>query len=309
MRKSSPLNAIDKFDGKAGTKRLIEVIKSQVIVNGEINVAKKIFKKGQLKEFKKGQHIIEQDDHDTDIYFIICGSVSIRVNEREVALRYSGNHFGEMSLIEPTKKRSATVVATEPTVVLKISEYDFTKTAGSFPEMWRKIAIELSNRLRERNRFIKTPNRVPIVFIGSSSEGIKVAQRINTSMQKSFIAKIWTDDVFTASKTSIESLMDQLEESDFSILIFTPDDTTISRGKRQPAPRDNIILELGLFIGSLSRTRTFVLKPKGVDIKIPSDLLGVTVIEYDRGGNKSLNSRLKPVCNKLTKIINKTGPK
>jgi predicted nucleotide-binding protein len=49
-----------------------------------------------------------------------------------------------------------------------------------------------------------------------------------------------------------------LDSFDFAILVLTPDDLTQSRGKQQPSPRDNVVFELGLFIGALGRDRVFM---------------------------------------------------
>ena len=41
------------------------------------------------------------------------------------------------------------------------------------------------------------------------------------------------------------------------------------------SPRDNVIWEHGFFTGGLGRGRVFVVKPRGVDLKVPSDWGGV----------------------------------
>lgn len=69
-------------------------------------------------------------------------------------------------------------------------------------------------------------------------------------------------------------------DCDFAVLVLTPDDKTTSRGKVKAAPRDNVIYELGLFTGALGRERALVVVPSAVDIKIPTDLLGVTTLRY-----------------------------
>ena len=115
---------------------------------------------------------------------------------------------------------------------------------------------------------------------------------------------VWTDDIFVASKTSIESLEAELIKADFAILVLAPDDRIFSRGHDSDAPRDNVIFELGLFMGALTRQRTFFVKPRGMDIKIPSDLFGVTPLEYDPGAGT-----LDAVCSAIRKLVRGGGPK
>ena len=83
--------------------------------------------------------------------------------------------------------------------------------------------------------------------------------------------------------TAIEDLVAQAGTSDFAIIVLTGDDVTKSRGRAMSSPRDNVIFELGLFMGSLSRERTFIVAQKDVDLKLPTDLLGVTTLRFSRG--------------------------
>lgn len=51
--------------------------------------------------------------------------------------------------------------------------------------------------------------------------------------------------------TFIENLMKAVARFDFAILVLTPDDIVQSRSKELAGPRDNVIFELGLFMGNL----------------------------------------------------------
>lgn len=103
--------------------------------------------------------------------------------------------------------------------------------------------------------------------------------------------------------------MKTTSDADFAALVLTADDQTTSRGKKKASPRDNVIFELGLLMGALGRERVFILKPRNVDVRIPSDLLGVTWIEYARAGRLSLRERLKGPCRKIVDDIRRVGPR
>jgi hypothetical protein len=64
------------------------------------------------------------------------------------------------------------------------------------------------------------------------------------------------------------------------VLILTPDDMIISRDNSTSTPRDNVLFELGMFIGRLGCERTIVMYDKSVHIKIPSDLAGITISSF-----------------------------
>jgi predicted nucleotide-binding protein len=216
-----------------------------------------------------------------------------------------------MALLDSSESRCASISALETTVVAKISEPKFTKIANTFPALWRAVAVELADRLRERNRFVKAPNPRAVLFIGSSAEQRGIAHEIRDGLSyENLLPKVWTDDLFRPSATSVENLERELEAADFAAMVVTPDDMVTSRHQKKAAPRDNVIWEHGLFLGGLGRKRVYIVKPRGKDLKLPSDLFGVTPLDYDaRGTPDDLRARLGPVINGILKEIKLQGPK
>src|SRR6516164_5447019 len=120
----------------------------------------------------------------------------------------------------------------------------------------------------------------PVVFIGSSSEGRPVAEAIQTTLNGNEVeAVLWTT-LFEPSYLTIEALDQKAGDFDFALFVFSSDDVLESRGTRGPAPRDNILLEFGLFVGRLGRERVFYAFRSGDRPKLPSDLAGTTGVEY-----------------------------
>ncbi len=198
----------------------------------------------------------------------------------------------------------------EDLVAASLTEARFTKLAAKFPRCWRLVSQELCARLRQRDRFVNTPNPRPVLFIGSSQESLDVARAIQTGLEHDdIVIRVWTNGVFGASNFPIEDLEEQIRTSDFAVLVLTPDDTVVSRKVESGAPRDNAVFELGLFMGALSRRRTFLLTPKGAEVKIPSDLLGLTPLSYAPGGVGDLPKKLEAACGELRKRIQELGPK
>lgn len=76
----------------------------------------------------------------------------------------------------------------------------------------------------------------------------------------------------------------------FAVVILTPDDEgNKTGGTPQPRARQNVVLELGYFIGRLGRNRVCALK-KG-DIEIPSDFAGVVYESLEGNGWKQALGR------------------
>lgn len=299
----------NKLKRKLSNKRLLDIFKTQILVGGDQSIANCLAKKAKIIEHPGLREIMTQGASDDDIYFILSGSVSVKVNNREVAVRKAGEHIGEMALIDTSSRRSASICTLENSIFARVSEQEFTKIANRYPTMWRRIAVTIAQRLRERNKYQSVPRSEPAIFIGSSSEGLKVAECIRNYLSRYHVVPmLWTDGVFECSKTAIETLTNITKEVDFAIIVLTDDDITKSRKKFFTSPRDNAIFELGLFMGAISRERTYIIAPKGINIKIPTDLLGLTMLEYKRRGNISLHKRLTPTAKNIYNLIKKYGP-
>lgn len=300
---------INRFQGAAGREVLLETLQEQKIVGGSMPLAEELADKGELLQVSAGESIIEQDGTDQDVYLILTGSFDIVVNGRIVAKRRASDHVGEMAAVQPTQRRSASVRAAETSVVHKIPYAEFIVVAQKNPEIWRAIAKELARRLEQRNSLVSgTRDRIR-VFIISSVEALPIARAVQTLFEHDpFLVTVWTDGVFRASHYPVESLEAQLDESDFAVAIAEPDDVTSSRGSSASTPRDNVIFELGLFIGRLRRKRSFLLEPCGDEVKLPSDLTGITTIPYRSAAPKDLITALAPACNQMRNIINDLGP-
>jgi predicted nucleotide-binding protein len=144
----------------------------------------------------------------------------------------------------------------------------------------------------------------PRIFIASAGESLDVAYAIQSSLERDADCTVWTQGVMRLSRATSQNLLKQLDNSDFGIFVFNPDDVLSSRGEEHAVARDNVVLELGMFAGRLGVESTFIVMPRGVDIRLPSDLLGLTVGEYatDRpDGN--LVAALGPVCHAIRREL------
>lgn len=304
---------IERFTGDNNKRKLIDSIKRQLIVRDDEALALKLCDNDniELLEVEAGARIITQDDDEDDLFLILVGRVSVQAHGREVAVAKAGEHVGEMAVIDPCARRSASVFALEKTVLAKISEPVFSTLAGEFPDLWRQLAVQLGARIRQRNELLPQRNPRPVLFLGSSKEGIPVVRAIENALQHDdFLVRPWTTPgVFGPSRYPLEDLDKQLRISDFAVLVLGPDDLVLSRGRISDAPRDNVVFELGFFMGALTRDRTFMVIPRGAETKVPSDLLGLTPLSYAPGSPDTLAERIGPICNELRSVITKAGPK
>lgn len=300
---------MDRFLGDKGKRLRVEAFATQKLVVGNHPLAEELAERCELLAMPAGTCLIEQGAEDNDIFFILAGSFDVIINGRKIATRGPNDHVGEMAAIQPSQKRSATLIAAEDSVVAKLSEEAFTELATCYPAMYRFIAQELARRLLQRNHHVGAFRDKIRVFIMSSAEALPIARAIqNAFAHDPFLFVLWTDGVFRVSNYTLQSLEAQIDDSDFAIAIAHADDMTESRGKDWPSPRDNVIFELGLFMGRLGRARAILMEPRAEKVKLPSDLAGLTTIPYRFEKGSDAAALLAPACNALRDHINALGP-
>lgn len=148
----------------------------------------------------------------------------------------------------------------------------------------------------------------PAIFIGSSSEGLDAAREIAVHLQDDAEVTIWNEGVFTLGSSFLESLIAALDRFDFAVVVMTPDDLTTSRNVERFSARDNVLFELGLFMGKLGRSRTFIVFNSDADIRIPSDLSGITAATYHNRIDGNLRAALSPPCHLIRTAMRDLGP-
>jgi predicted nucleotide-binding protein len=99
----------------------------------------------------------------------------------------------------------------------------------------------------------------PAAFIVCSTEQLEVARTVQEEIEFEVEATIWHQSSEAALGHVIDGLIKDFSRIDFGIVIYAPDDTVRKRGIDSLAPRDNVILELGMLLGRLGKERCFVL--------------------------------------------------
>ncbi len=142
----------------------------------------------------------------------------------------------------------------------------------------------------------------PKLFIACSIEAKGAAKQIKEALDHWYESEIWTDGFFKPGGSTAATIERRISDFDGAIFILTPDDYLITRKKRMPTPRANVLFELGMFGGALGLSNCIqvVLKVKpplwsDINISDPigaefrpedqvsaiTDLAGITHIELD----------------------------
>ena len=84
-------------------------------------------------------------------------------------------------------------------------------------------------------------------------------------------------------RTVIEKFEDHAALAACAIVLLTGDDVGgVAGGDQRPRARQNVVLEMGFFLGKLGRGRVVILHE--ADVELPSDLHGVLYVQLDTSG-------------------------
>lgn len=152
---------------------------------------------------------------------------------------------------------------------------------------------------------------LPKLFIGSSTEAKAIVNVVVQILSDRAACIPWynaPEFKHGGSFSTLNALCGATDLYDFAIFVLSDDDKLNSRKKRYASPRDNVIFEMGLFLGNLGPERVLgiVRKPQKA-LKIPSDLEGINLprfefdLENDHSNIGSLSATLGGFANAISK--------
>lgn len=297
----------ERFDDR---NELIGALLRQQVIANDRAIAQDIAEVGDLLEFEPGRRLIEQGGVDREIYFLLAGEARVIVNGVRMHTRGAAVTVGEMSALNSTIARSASIEAEKETVAWRITHNRLEEIADRYPQLWKRLCIDLAGRLEQRNNYVNRANFEPRLFMICSKEALDIAKSIRIGLQHvTRKIVIWSDEqIFESGSYPLEALEKEVNQADFAIALAEPDDIVRSRDRNQATVRDNVIFELGFFMSRLGRARSLLLVPRGTDVKLPSDFKGLTPIGYNKGeAGDDLPVMLGPAIDEIGNIIKKKG--
>ena len=150
----------------------------------------------------------------------------------------------------------------------------------------------------------------PRLFVVSSAESLDIAYAVQENLDHEMEVTVWTQGIFELSKPALESLYKIARQVDAAAFVFSPNDEAFVRGKMKPTVRDNVVFELGLFVGTLGPDKCFILKPRSFsDLNFPSDLMGIGPADYaDERQDGNTVAALGVACNKIRRSLRSATP-
>ena len=121
-------------------------------------------------------------------------------------------------------------------------------------------------------------NKNDTVFIVHGHDN-ELKQEVQILLNRAGVNSIVLHEQADKGRTIIDKLLDETKKAGYAIALLTPDDILENDLKRA---RQNVILEIGYFIGLLGKERLRLIVKQNVEI--PTDLQGILYEKYDENG-------------------------
>ena len=134
-----------------------------------------------------------------------------------------------------------------------------------------------------------------------------VAQGVKANLEALAEVRVWNEDLFEPGRFTLDELLGFTQAFDFAVFVWSGEDGVTSRDQSFLAPRDNLILEAGIFYGALGKERVFLVVPLGSKIKVPTDLLGLTLVNYRTPTDGNYRAAVGSACSQISQMIQRQG--
>jgi CRP/FNR family cyclic AMP-dependent transcriptional regulator len=101
-----------------------------------------------FEPYKAGEEIFSANDVGNTMYVVLEGELDILINDKVVETASVGSIIGELALIEPDHRRSATVVAKTDCKLVSVDEKRFKFLVQQTPFFALEVMQVMADRLR-----------------------------------------------------------------------------------------------------------------------------------------------------------------
>ncbi|MCL1640834.1 TIR domain-containing protein [Elizabethkingia anophelis] len=146
-------------------------------------------------------------------------------------------------------------------------------------------STKTENNIESKNIITEEISNDKIFIVHGHNVAMK--QEVARTLGKLSLEPIILHEQPDGGKTIIEKFTDYSDVG-FAIILLSADDTAYQKNdpdKIQNRARQNVILELGYFLGKLGRNKVLSLYEENSNLEIPSDYMGVLFTPYDNHGS------------------------
>lgn len=176
-------------------------------------------------------------------------------------------------------KRSGNNLAT----VLKLSNGCIINCYDSGKVVYQgKNTDEVKNIIEHTAQTVRKEEKNRNVFVVYGHD-LNARTQLEAMLRRWDIEPLIIDQLVSSGQTIIEKLEENTDKVQFGIVLATPDDIGYSKGKEECKKyrvRQNVILELGMLLSNVGRSKVAILLSQAEEMEKPSDIDGLIYIPF-----------------------------
>lgn len=176
-------------------------------------------------------------------------------------------------------KRSGNNLAT----VLKLSNGCIINCYDSGKVVYQgKNTDEVKNIIEHTAQIVQKEEKNRKVFVVYGHD-LNARTQLEAMLRRWDIEPLIIDQLVSSGQTIIEKLEENTDKVQFGIVLATPDDIGYSKGKEECKKyrvRQNVILELGMLLSKVGRSKVAILLSQAEEMEKPSDIDGLIYIPF-----------------------------
>ena len=176
-------------------------------------------------------------------------------------------------------KRSGNNLAT----VLKLSNGCIINCYDSGKVVYQgKNTDEVKNIIEHTAQIVQKEEKKRKVFVVYGHD-LNARTQLEAMLRRWDIEPLIIDQLVSSGQTIIEKLEENTDKVQFGIVLATPDDIGYSKGKEECKKyrvRQNVILELGMLLSKVGRSKVAILLSQAEEMEKPSDIDGLIYIPF-----------------------------
>jgi CRP/FNR family cyclic AMP-dependent transcriptional regulator len=133
-----------------------------------------------VRTYAKNESVVQKGLASAELYFLVSGRLKVVdfiQSGREIGFVFisPGMHFGELALIDG-RPRSASIIATEPSIVLVLPKKQAQQLIFEVPHVSKKLLLQLTDTIRKDNEHI--------ILLGSGSAFCRIYRLLLQQMER-----------------------------------------------------------------------------------------------------------------------------
>ena len=186
---------------------------------------------------------------------------------------------GKVTITETKAAQNARVIKLSNGGIINCYNTGKITFQGKSQDETRAIIEDVQTKIGNRKIFV-----VYLRFPDNGGHDDIARTQLEALLRRWDLEPIILDQQASGGQTIIEKLEEYSEEIGYAIVLATPDDEGKAKSEEsyKSRVRQNVVLELGMFLAKLGREKVAILLKESLNFERPSDIQGLIYIPFEK---------------------------